>query len=127
MVLDEAIMAAMEGHFVSNNSFDSKQSMHSFNDRLYYEDGADLTTSGFVNELKRMDWAKDGWYIKYKKERVNINKLKEMHENNKYMLQGDSYEDCIEEDYDGIAATVLEDMEVRRKYGGIISGDEKEF
>jgi len=128
MVLNEALRAAMDGHFVSNKSFDSTQSMHYFNGAFYYEDGANLSATGFVNrELRAYDWAKDGWYIKHKKEIVNIKKLKEMHENNKYTLQGSSYEECIEEDYDGIAATILEDEEVRRKYGGINHENEEEF
>lgn len=96
MTLDGAIQSAMNGNFVSNNSFSSEQSMHAFNGDLFYEDGANLTRSGFITELRKYEWAKDGWYIKHPKEKVNKDKLKDMHNNNQYMLRdGNSYEDCI--------------------------------
>jgi hypothetical protein len=96
MVLDEAIKAAYEGHFVSNSSFDSKQSMHVYDGHLFYEDGADLTACNFVKELKTYEWAKQNWFIKYPKERVDREKLRDMHNSRKFMLLGDdNYEDCI--------------------------------
>lgn len=96
MNLNEAILSASEGNFITHISFDRKESMHEYDGKLYYEDGADLTTSGFIDALHQMAWAKEGWEIKYPKERVDSNKLIEMHKDAGHsMLYKQSYEDCI--------------------------------
>lgn len=96
MNLSEACQAARDGNFVSHHSFDHKQSMHEYNGNLYYEDGANLTASGFINILPKEKWSNEGWFVKYSKEMVNREKLKKLHVENKgYMLQDKSYEDCI--------------------------------
>jgi len=97
MTLTEACMSAMEGNFISHKHFDSKQSMHSYKGDLYYEDGANLTLGSGFDYLNHEEWAKEDWYVKFSAEKVDKEKLKELHE--KYgniMLQGDkSYEECI--------------------------------
>jgi len=97
MNLNEAIKSAREGNFVSHHSFDYNQSMHEYNGKFYYEDGADLTTSGFINTLQNEKWSSEDWLIKYSKEQVDKEKLKRLHENSKgYMLKdNESYESCI--------------------------------
>jgi len=97
MTILEACQSAREGNFVSHKNFDREQSMHEYNYNLYYEDGANLTSTGFIETLGREDWAKNGWYVKYPKEKVNKDKLKKLHEDgNQYMLKNNqSFEDCI--------------------------------
>lgn len=95
--LDEAFKLAKEGHFMSNKYFTQEQSMHYNNACFYYEDGSNLSTGNFIdNYLKKEDWAKFGWYIKYDKSLVDKDILNKLHkENNGYMLHDCSYEDCI--------------------------------
>lgn len=97
MKLADAFQSAHEGNFVTHPAFSNDQSMHAYNDKLYYEDGANLTDSNFVSILAHYDWARHGWYIKYPKEKVDREKLKEMHEKSKgYMLESNmTYESCI--------------------------------
>ena len=97
MNLSEACQSAREGNFVSHPSFGRGESMHEYNYNLYYEDGANLTHTNFIDELATYEWAKQGWYIKYPKEKVDIEKLKKMHEINKgRMVRGlETYEDCV--------------------------------
>jgi len=97
MNLQEALQSATEGNFVSHKCFDSNQSMHKFNNSFYYEDGVNLNTNNFLNILGEEEWTKDGWYVKYGKESINKEKLKEMHNKNKnyLFLRDASYEDCI--------------------------------
>jgi hypothetical protein len=97
MKLLEACQSAREGNFVSHKYFDTKQSMHEYNYNLYYEDGANLTSNGGMEFLEKEDWAKDGWYIKYPKEKVDKEKLRKLHDNNNGLMFMDnqSYEDCI--------------------------------
>jgi hypothetical protein len=94
MTFYEACQSCREGNFVTNASFDSSQSMHEYNYTLYYEDGAALTHH--LDYIQSQAWAKDGWYIKYSANKVDIDKLSQMHKNNRgFMLQDGSYEDCI--------------------------------
>lgn len=97
MDLNEAIQSCKKGNFVTHEYFDSKQSMHMYNNALYYEDGADLSN--------QMDWIrkhpiyKKGWSIKYESSKVDMDMLKDMHiKNSRYMLQSDTYEKCIKKD-----------------------------
>ena len=94
MTLLEACQSCKEGNFVSHTNFSSDQSMHEYNNTLYYEDGANLTHH--LGYIASQEWAKDGWYIKYKASKVNRDMLTRKHEDNKgLMLQDGSYEDCI--------------------------------
>lgn len=97
MNLKEAIESSNNGNFVSNEIFSEDQSMHTYNDRLYYEDGANLTDNNFVSTLEHYDWAKQGWYVKFSKEKVDKAKLKKMHEESMgHMLDSNvTYETCI--------------------------------
>lgn len=97
MKLLEAFKSAREGNFISHTYFDEKQSMHEFKYELFYEDGANLTINGGIEFLEQQEWAKEGWYIKFPKEKVDIEKLKKLHEDSKTIMlkYGQSYEDCI--------------------------------
>lgn len=102
MNLYEACQSAREGNFVSHNNFSSNESMHEYKGNLYYEDGADLTTNGFIDILTYEEWAKEGWFVKYSKEKVDKDKLKKLHKNNEgYMFRNNkSYEECIRRNED---------------------------
>jgi hypothetical protein len=65
--------------------------------RLYYEDGANLTSDGFINILEKEQWSREGWFVKYSKEQIDKEKLEMIHIDNKgRMLSYDeSYENCI--------------------------------
>lgn len=97
MNLVEAIEAAENGAFVSNERFSSDESLHYCNGKLYYEDGA-VVTEEF---LEQQDFAKgDTWFIKFTADRVNLEMLRGLHEKaGTYMLSAypdiESYEDCI--------------------------------
>ncbi|MDF2841783.1 MAG: hypothetical protein K0R00_209 [Herbinix sp.] len=94
MTLQEAYASCDAGNFVSHLNFSSNESMHKYDGGLYYEDGANLTTSDF--DLSQEEWAQDNWYIKFTQEKVDAEKLRKMHEDSRgYMLQCVSYEDCI--------------------------------
>ena len=92
MTIREAIESCKEGNFVTNLYFDSEQSMHMYNDKLYYEDGAVVPEDFIHNE----SWAIEDWKIKHAADKVDKNKLSELHENSRgMMLNTGSYEDCI--------------------------------
>lgn len=97
MTLTEACKSAREGNFVSHEYFDDNQSMHSYNNDLYYEDGANLTIGSGLDFIKREEWAKNGWSVKYTKDKVNTEKLDNMHKQygSRMLPYGISYEDCI--------------------------------
>lgn len=95
MTLLEAYQECKKGNFVSHKNFDENQSMHEYNNNMYYEDGANLTSGNF--DLSNENWAKDGWFIKYNKNEIDLEKLEKKHKDNRhFMLQdGSSYEDCV--------------------------------
>jgi hypothetical protein len=94
MTFSEACQSCREGNFLSHTSFDNEQSMHEYRGVLYYEDGAILTNH--VDWIDNQDWAKEGWYIKYNKELINKDILKEMHRKNERFLSSDiGYAKCI--------------------------------
>ena len=96
MTFEEACRAAYDGNFVSNINFSEDQSMHAFNGDLYYEDGPNLTKGNFLDKISKEEWAKKNWYIKYTSDKVDREKLKELHYLFKNrMCHGESYEDCI--------------------------------
>ena len=92
MNLIEALESAREGNFVTHEIFDSEQSLHFYNHKYYYEDGAVIPD----DYLYSQDWAvKRPWFIKIPKNEIDTEILKKMHEKSKgYMLQDGSYEDC---------------------------------
>lgn len=92
MNLNEALLSARDGNFVTNEYFDKTQSLHYYNGKFYYEDGAIVPQ----NFLKEQDFAVNGrWSISIDRDDIDIEKLKEMHEKYKgYMLTGDSYMNC---------------------------------
>lgn len=93
MMLDEALESAREGCFVTCNGLAENESVHWYNGKYYFEDGA-VITEEFLEERS---WAFEGdWYIKAWKDNIDMEKLKKMHENsNGLMLFSGSYEDCI--------------------------------
>ena len=48
MNLREAFISAKEGNFVTSSMFDKNQSMHWYNGKYYYEDGAAVPEEFFV-------------------------------------------------------------------------------
>ncbi len=93
MNLREAFISAKEGNFVTSSMFDRNQSMHWYNGKYYYEDGAVVPEEFLYKE----DWAIEyPWKVRIPKEKVDFSKLKIMHERSKgYMLQKGSYMECI--------------------------------
>lgn len=92
MNLQEAFNAAEEGNFVTSAMFSKNQSMHYYNGKFYYEDGA-VVPPKF---LEKEDWAINyPWEIIIPKEKVDFTKLKQMHEKHMgYMLEKGSYMSC---------------------------------
>ena len=91
---DDAQNLCYMGFFVTHCNFSSFESMHEFDGNIYYEDGANLTTSGLL--LNPFDWMESGWRIKATPDKVNFEKLRNMHEGSKgLMLADSSYEECI--------------------------------
>ena len=77
MDLREAFISAKEGNFVTSSMFDRNQSMHWYNGKYYYEDGAVVPEEFLYKE----DWAIGyPWEIIIPKEKVDFAKLKSMHE-----------------------------------------------
>lgn len=93
LTLAEAFNYAELGYFVSSQIFSSDQSMHYWNGKFYYEDGAVVT----LDYLESQDWATfKPWKIVALKHQVDKTKLDLMHLNNRgYMLNGISYMDVI--------------------------------
>lgn len=92
MNLNEALLSAREGNFITNEYFDRTQSLHYYNGKFYYEDGA-VVSRDF---LRGQDFAVNGkWSISINKDDIDYDKLKEMHDKYKgYMLINDSYMNC---------------------------------
>ena len=92
MNLQEALISAKDGNFVTNEYFRRDQSLHYYGGKYYYEDGAVVPTEF----LQSQEFAINGkWSIAIKKENIDFDKLKFMHDKNGgYMLQSGSYMDC---------------------------------
>lgn len=94
LTLDDALASAKEGHFVTNSYFSSDQSMHYWNGKFYYEDGA-VVTKEF---LKKQQFAiKGGWAICISKHRVDKERLNKVHiDSNGMMLYTKAgYQQCV--------------------------------
>lgn len=82
------------GFFMSHNSLTCGESMHAYFGKIYYEDGACLSTTGILDNP--YEWMECGWYIKACPHEVDFKKLKDMHDRSRGMcLSGQSYEECI--------------------------------
>ena len=89
----EALEYARKGCFVTSSVFSTDQSMHYWNGKFYYEDGAVVPTEF----LDKEDWAHDmPWRVVATKEQVDLDKLNKMHvDSHGYMLERNSYMECI--------------------------------
>lgn len=92
MNLQEALISAKDGNFVTNEYFSHDQSLHYYRGKYYYEDGA-VVPAEF---LQSQDFAINGkWSIAIKKENIDFARLESMHDKNSgYMLTSGSYMDC---------------------------------
>lgn len=92
MNLDEALLSAKNGNFVTNQYFDKDQSLHYYNGEFYYEDGAVVTPKFLRNQNFATNCS---WSIAIKNHEIDFEKLKVIHDSNKdYMLIDESYMDC---------------------------------
>lgn len=92
--LDAALLSAKEGHFVTNSYFSSDQSMHYWNGKFYYEDGAVITKEF----LKKQRFAiNGGWAICISKHRVDTERLNKVHIDAKGMMlyTKAGYQQCV--------------------------------
>lgn len=85
----EALQYAEDGCFVASQIFSSDQSLHWWNGKFYYEDGA-VVTEEFLDS---QDWADVlPWRVVAFNDEVDIALLNRIHErNNGYMLTDGSY------------------------------------
>lgn len=94
MNLQEAIQSAKEGNFVTNEYFSKEESMHYYDDKLYYEDGV-IVTEEF---LQTQHFATTGnWKIKYNTNQIDRKILDKIHQRRPIGLKPyyTSFEDCI--------------------------------
>lgn len=91
----KALEYARNGCFVTSSVFSSDQSMHYWNGKFYYEDGAVVP----IEFLDKEDWAHDmPWRVVALKEQVDQDKLNKMHvDSHGYMLESRSYMECIKQ------------------------------
>ena len=81
------------GCFMTNVHFGAEESMHYYNGKYYYEDGAVVSESYMEMLNKELG---DTWYIKYTPDKVDVKKLSGMHRaNDGYTLATGSYENCV--------------------------------
>ena len=92
MNLQEALLAAESGNFVTNEYFSQAESLHYYRGTYYYEDGA-VVPKGF---LLNQSFALNGeWSIAIPKEDVDFDRLRSMHSKSEgYMLASGSYMEC---------------------------------
>lgn len=92
MNLQEALLAAKDGNFVTNEYFSRTESLHWYKGKYYYEDGAVVSKEYLLNQ----DFAVNGeWSIAISKEGVDFDRLKLLHDKNKgRMLISGSYMEC---------------------------------
>lgn len=105
----DAHSLCLMGFFVTHRNFNNDESMHGYDRNLYYENGERASTDT-VKE-KHLSWMKDGWSIKATPDKVNFEKLKEMHE--KYMgqrLTNLTYESCLKCPVDGLESDWYDDV-----------------
>lgn len=85
----EALQYAKDGCFVTSQIFSSDQSLHYWDGKFYYEDGAVVTEEFFDSQ----DWATVvPWRVVAFKDEVDFALLNKMHERNRgYMVTDGSY------------------------------------
>lgn len=78
--------------FITNEYFGHTQSLHYYNGKFYYEDGAVVPKEFLCSQ----EFAINGeWSIAIQKEDIDFDKLKSIHDKNRgYMLSSGSYMDC---------------------------------
>lgn len=92
MNLNDALLSAKDGNFVTNEYFDKTQSLHYYNGKFYYEDGAVVPKEFLHSQYFAINGE---WSIAIHKEDIDFDKLKSIHDKNKgYMLSFGSYMDC---------------------------------
>lgn len=94
MKLNEAFRSARGGNFVTNQYFDSDQSMHYWNGKFYYEDGA-VVTQEFLETQK---FATEGeWRICIPVEKVDRERLNKVHIDSRGMMldSKSGYQQCV--------------------------------
>ena len=94
MNLQEALESAVKGNFVTNQYFDSDQSMHYWNGKFYYEDGA-VVTEEFLSKQR---FAMEGkWRICIPAEKVDRERLQKVHVDSKGMMLDSKagYQQCV--------------------------------
>ena len=81
------------GCFMTNEHFGAEESMHYYNGKYYYEDGAVVSES--YMEILNKEFG-DTWCIKYTPDEVDVKKLSDKHRaNDGFTLVTGSYEDCV--------------------------------
>lgn len=81
------------GYFITNVYFGAEESMHYYNGKYYYEEGA-VVSESYMEVLNKKFG--DTWYIKYTPDEVDIKKLSDMHRaNDGFTLITGSYENCV--------------------------------
>lgn len=94
LTFSEARELCEEGYFVTHASFDKNESMHMWSNALYYDDGANLTCTGFAENLP--EFLEEGWVVKAAPENINKALLDELHtSSNGYMRDSGFYEKCF--------------------------------
>lgn len=93
MNLKEALQAAKQGNFVTNEHFSEDESLHYWNRKFYYEDGAIVPRYFLENEK----FATEGeWSICIPVEKVDKERLHKVHIDSKgLMLYGRGYMECV--------------------------------
>ena len=93
MTLEEALLKAKEGNFITNEYLDTYECIHYYNGKLYYEDGAVIPE----DTMYENDYTKNAnWRIKFTADQVDKEKLSKMHEKSQgLMLINSSYVEAI--------------------------------
>lgn len=93
MTLEEALLKAKEGNFITNEYLDTYECIHYYNGKFYYEDGAVIPE----DTMYENDYTKNAnWRIKFTADQVDKEKLSNMHEKSQgLMLINSSYVEAI--------------------------------
>ena len=72
MTLEEALLKAKEGNFITNEYLDTYECIHYYNGKFYYEDGAVIPE----DTMYENDYTKNAnWRIKFTADQVDKEKL----------------------------------------------------
>lgn len=92
----DALTLCHLGFFMTHGSLSSGESMHAYDGKIFYEDGACLSTGGLIENP--LEWMETGWRIKACPHEIDYAKLSTMHKNSAgHMLQSaiTTYDSCI--------------------------------